>query len=333
MLFYISGEYIKGILKSLNEEQQKVFMELLPLSITLNITIPVILDEIYWKRKCVAASWNYLHYWINNCSWRESFVCHFVEEAIDNFLAKKSPFKQITSDLEVFVDHLKRVKINGYKGNFAEQKKKLDSTLNKIPFEETVGWLFTFFPNLEEVYLNIAPAEYVVSSDDDRDVKENNLFNAIFFLKMLVKLTIIGYSLKGKHVSMLADYLIGSKVVYLNLSCNLLNDDCCFNLGSVLNSQHLTTLILSNNCIGSTGITLLLSSLRGSNYLQFLDLSKNYINDDGGAALAEFLKADSVLRKLDISFNKLGCKSGKAFNDVLQLNSHLLCLNLSGNTL
>lgn len=308
-------------------------MELLPLGIDLNITIPVIFDEIYWKRKCVAASWNYLHYWINNCSWREAFACHFVEEAIDNFLAKKRTFKQTARDLAVFVEHLKRMKINGYKGNFSEEKKKLDSSPNTIPFEEAVGWLFTFFPNLEEVYLNIAPSEYVVSDNDDKIVKENNLFNAIFFLKMLVKLTIIGYSLKGEHVSMLADYLIGSKVVHLNLSCNLLKDDCCFNLRSVLNSQNLTTLVLSNNCIGSTGITLLLSSLRDSNYLQFLDLSKNNINDDGGIALAEFLKIDFGLRKLDISFNKLGAKSGKAFNDVLQLNSHLLCLNLSGNTL
>lgn len=308
-------------------------MELLPLKTALKSTIPIIVDEIYWKRKCIAGNWNYVHYWINNCSWRETFICQFVEQAIDSFLTKNCTFEQMTSDLQVFSDHLKRVKVNGYKGNLAEDIREINGISQKLSFEENTGKLLSVFQNLEEIYLNIAPAEYAVRKEIEGVVKGKNLLRDIFSLKSLTKLTIIGFSMKCSQVSVISDYLLDSVVTYLNLACNLLDDDCCISLGIALNSKYLQSLVLSNNCIRSEGIKNILRGLQDNDTLLSLDLGKNYITDEGGVALAEMLKKKFFLHKLDISFNKLGYESGVMFSDVIQINSALVCLNLTGNTL
>ncbi|XP_054710020.1 dynein regulatory complex subunit 5-like [Uloborus diversus] len=319
-------------LKNLSEEQNQIVFTLLPLKIPLDISIPLITEEVYWKRKCLEKGQSYVDYWLSNCSWRKAFVFSYVEFLLDSCISGKISFAKIEKDLAICQQLCQKLKINGYKWNLFD---KVESPIkDRQVFEDQFEKIFTLLGHLEEFDINIIPRNY-------EDCNESTNAIAGIFLSILVKnlhkleklqkFTISGTYMGTSEIKHLMSNICLKELQELRLSCCFISDVSCESIATLLSSSKLQNLTLCNNNIGNIGIRKFSMSLHENNSLTELILSKNCIENEGAVNLAECLKTNNCLKKLDLSYNKFDQDSVHAFCSLIQNNKVLCCLNLSGN--
>lgn len=141
-------------------------------------------------------------------------------------------------------------------------------------------------------------------------------------------------NLSGNHFSQGIQFIEGiaqiRSLVYLNLSsCSLSTPSCIVIANAFSKGWHLISLDLSNNRIGSQGISKLFSTLSQNSTLTTLNLSLNNFDSTIEPSLRKFLTSNKVLASLDISKNHLSDAIAYAFADSLSSNDSLMNLNLS----
>jgi Ran GTPase-activating protein (RanGAP) involved in mRNA processing and transport len=130
---------------------------------------------------------------------------------------------------------------------------------------------------------------------------------------------------------------------FRNRGCNLELKSCNIQAGganSLANllqskSSSVVCLSLEWNSIGlfNHGINSLSTSLEYNQHLTSLDLRNNDIGTAGGCALAHALRKNSTLQTLDLRWNKIEDMGGEALVETFQLSQGLRDLHLAGNRL
>nr|XP_053625465.1 LOW QUALITY PROTEIN: leucine-rich repeat-containing protein 74B-like [Plodia interpunctella] len=120
----------------------------------------------------------------------------------------------------------------------------------------------------------------------------------------------------------------------LDLTDNFLNDDACYHLGKMLQSNvTLKKLILSGCRIGKSGLVYLMKHLRVNRSLITLDLSRNELGDDGGEYFARQLDHGVAVPNVNLSSNQLGKLTAAALTEALEYNMEKIKqLDLSKNS-
>ncbi|KAI4896316.1 hypothetical protein NFI96_027693 [Prochilodus magdalenae] len=120
-------------------------------------------------------------------------------------------------------------------------------------------------------------------------------------------------------------------VEILRLSGNMIDEDCCTDLASVLRHSFLRELILDKSNIGDVGAERLCSGLSPNCQLQMLGLRECKLSEKACFCLTEVLSSCSVLRELNLGDNDLRDSGVKLLSTGL---NHPLCilqnLGLSG---
>jgi Ran GTPase-activating protein (RanGAP) involved in mRNA processing and transport len=99
-----------------------------------------------------------------------------------------------------------------------------------------------------------------------------------------------------------------------------------------LQTSGLTSLDLTGNKLGDSGMEVLSKVLSTSPTLTRLILGYNEISDDGAQALAVELEPNRTLTELDLQVNHIGERGGTDLMVALTQNQHLKSLNLAFNT-
>ena len=96
-------------------------------------------------------------------------------------------------------------------------------------------------------------------------------------------------------------------------------------------SVDLTSLNLSESCIGDEGANSLSQALRVNTSLTSLDLSQNFICDEGANCLSQALIVNTTLTSFILCFNYLFNEGAISLSQALRENSSLTSLDLSCN--
>lgn len=119
-------------------------------------------------------------------------------------------------------------------------------------------------------------------------------------------------------------------LVYLNLnSCSILTPTCLTISNALSSGWPLISLDLSNNKIGSLGISSLFNTLSTNETLTSLNISSNNFDSNIGPSLKKFMLSNHVLSSLDISKNHLSDSIALIFAETLPINDSLADLNLA----
>src|SRR3989338_7421964 len=93
-------------------------------------------------------------------------------------------------------------------------------------------------------------------------------------------------------------------------------------------NSSLTTLNLSSNSIGDSGVSALATALQYNSSLTTLNLTGNSIGDSGASALATALSHNSSLTTLNLTRNSIGDSGASALATALSHNSSLITLRM-----
>lgn len=141
------------------------------------------------------------------------------------------------------------------------------------------------------------------------------------------------YGVNPKGVRAMAMALQYNKFVQtFNLTDNHLNDDACYHLGQMLNSNTtLKELNLSGCRIGATGMIRLGETLHLNTSLNLLNLAKNNICEEGGIYFAKMISNGITVKRVNLSQNNLGIQSAHAIAEAFEYKDKITHLDLSWN--
>lgn len=96
-------------------------------------------------------------------------------------------------------------------------------------------------------------------------------------------------------------------LTYLDLSCNMLDDDKARMVASgLVDNISVTHLNLSHNKIADRGMRALSKILNEKSVIVALDMCDNHVHSEGGRAAGRALRQNNALLSLDLRLNRLG---------------------------
>ena len=147
----------------------------------------------------------------------------------------------------------------------------------------------------------------------------------------LQHLDLSGNSIGLESMAALVDVICADSLQTLDLSmCGLLVDDAVSLNAGLKSCRQLVELDISDNYIGSHGMSSLAEGLQYCTNLQVLELSDNNITSDGVAAIVGVMKRCRYLQKLVLSWNSIGVDDAAVLVGGWQHKS-MLTLYLYGN--
>ncbi|XP_061182375.1 leucine-rich repeat-containing protein 74B-like [Saccostrea echinata] len=136
--------------------------------------------------------------------------------------------------------------------------------------------------------------------------------------------------IQGEILHALTASLQTSKVEFLDLGNNGVNDSDCETLSKLLTTKTLKELYLSHNRLETRNLRHVGISLAKSR-LEMLDLSWNRIRFTGAIEIARGISRNTNLRRLNLSWNGFGFEGCVALSEMLEANNVLTELDLTNN--
>lgn len=307
--------------------------ELLPTSLPLEVTGPLIDDEGYWKR-CATARWDNCEIAAHGSSWKRTYF----ERNLADFLEEFDPLKQDTEDLTrmlaVSKDYIFSLRI----------KQVCAFALRPSPPAVDIAFLSCSFLSVLTLLTSSSSLfrrRLQFLSHLDMEMLFQNV-PTLCNLEMTFGVKEVGmeyerslFGMKMSDVTSLQNALrVTETLTILSLPCNLLDDNTMRILASGLQSNStITALDLSHNKIADRGVKAIAKLLDAKCVLISLNLCDNHIHADGGKYFGRALKMNSSLETLNLRLNRLGDEGGKMLLDGLNDNTTLTHLNLSCNAL
>jgi len=325
----------RPILKDLPEAFQAKLLKKLDIDTPIEITAPLISDEAYWERCCMArAEWQPCRVVDYGRSWKRLYF----ERNLEGMLEGCKP-----EDEETVMDSDRGVMdVATLSAPYIQSLRirQLLSPANAEPEEE------------EEEEEDAGGGDVGGDADDDDEGHAKNdhidLTPVIRKLPNLKSLDITygvkecGMSFQWSYFGMtsgdcsrlsrgLRDY---STLTSLSITRSLIGDSksrmlCYF----LMNNKTLKRLDLSHNQIADSGARALAKLLNGNSVLEELDLRDNKIRAVGAKALGKALSGNRLLKSLNIRLNRLEDAGGRVFFDLITGNRMLVELNISSNGL
>lgn len=321
---------IRGIDAISDRQQYDLIIDQVPTDLPLEVAVPRISSESYWKSCCEARfSLGQLpDVTKTDCitppakgGWRRVYLERDLEEFMMglkiNFTGKDE--EALQQKLALYGQHIYSLKLFRQRAHF------------------DVADLFAKIPRLESfsVSYGVLNAKDAASPDMIGMKQQDALMfqSVLRTSQSLTSLALRECSMDDALGLAICSGLVKNKVLsHLDLSHNRLGDDTAHAVALLLfNGESLKEIRLTNNNIRDRGATSLSEALAVNNSLRLLDLRLNRIEDAGGEALMSALATNSSLLSLDVSANHLGPDAARAARDSLPSNRTLAVLNLSSN--
>jgi len=268
--------------------------ELLPTSLPLDVTAPLIDDESFWKRSALER-WANCQLSEHGSSWKRLYF----ERNLTDFLEDFDPLSYTDGDATAEL-----TRVLGISKDYIFSL-RLKQFLSHYDME----MLFQHVPTL--CHLDMTYGVKKIGMKYDR---------ALFGMRL-------------EDVSSLSKALrVTETLTILSLPCNLLDDNTVRILASGLHDNStLTALDLSHNKIADRGVKAIARLLNDACVLVSLNLCDNHVHADGGKYFGHALKVNVSLRNLNLRLNRLGDEGTKLLLEGLEKNDSLTQLNLSCN--
>lgn len=323
---------IRAIDQLPDRRQYDLIVEQLPTDLPLEVAVPRIAAESYWKECCEArfslgqlpevTKTNRLVPPAKG-GWRRVYLERDLEDFLMNLKIEFS-----TQDAAALQHKLALCAQYIYSLRLHRQRAHID-----------LVDLFSKIPHLESfsVSYGVLTAKDAMSPD----MIGMKQADAVMLQKVLrTSQSLVHLSLRECGVDDVLGLAICSGLVknkslqVLDLSHNRIGNSTAHALELLLhNGDTLKEVNLANNDIRDSGAVMLSRGLRGNGGLQLLDLRVNRIDTAGGIALLGALAENSALTSLNLGANHLGPDAARAARDALPSNRALVSLNLSCNAL
>eukprot|EP00304_Pavlova_gyrans_P010050 CAMPEP_0206036760 /NCGR_PEP_ID=MMETSP1466-20131121/2998_1 /ASSEMBLY_ACC=CAM_ASM_001126 /TAXON_ID=44452 /ORGANISM="Pavlova gyrans, Strain CCMP608" /LENGTH=435 /DNA_ID=CAMNT_0053411265 /DNA_START=22 /DNA_END=1329 /DNA_ORIENTATION=+ len=293
---------------------------LLPTSLSLEVTGPLIDDEIYWKR-CATERWSNCEISEHGSSWKRLFF----ERHLQTFLEDLDPSTQSSEDL---------VKLLSLSKDYVFSL-RLRQFLSHLDLE----MIFQNVPTLSHLELSYGVLQ--IGMDYERSLfgmKSPDVLSLAKALRVTETLTVMALpanQLDDNAVRTLAAGLaVNATVTCLDLSHNKVADRGVKALAKLLSpSSVIVSLDLCDNHVHADGGKYLGRALKVNGSLQALNMRLNRLGDEGGRLLIEGCKHNASLSRLNLSCNAADTEVAQALFTMLPQNGSLTDLDLSGNAL
>lgn len=212
-----------------------------------------------------------------------------------------------------------------------------DSTVFRHPY---YNYPAVTDPGINEAILR--PEKSIIYPDDGQELylalcEEINLCPVRSFYKNLLNddICLSYYGVNPLGIRPMAIALqYNRSVKRFDLTDNFLDNDACYHLGHMLNSNVTLKELILNGCrIGASGMLRLVEALPGNSALILLHLSRNNIGDEGAAYLAKQISNKATVKQIYLSKNQLGEHAALALAEGIEFNNKITHLDLSWNHL
>jgi len=294
--------------------------ELLPTTLPLDVTGPLIDDEPYWQR-CASARWDNCQISDHGSSWKRLYFERNLADFLESFDPKTQDTEDLTRTLTVSKDYI-----------FSLHVKQFLSHLD-------LEMLFQNVPTL--CHLDMTYGVKSIGMDYERTLFGMKLLDVTSLAKALrvtETLTILSLPcnlLDDNTVRILASGLQGNMTITaLDLSHNKIADRGVKALAKLLDDRAvLVALNLSDNHVHADGGKYFGRALKLNSSLQSLNLRLNRLGDEGGKMLLDGMLDNSTLTQLNLSCNALEFDSAQTVGAIVGSNTSLRALDLSCNSL
>merc|ERR1719446_106173 len=270
--------------------------ELLPTSLPLEVTGPLIDDEGYWKR-CALQRWDNCQIVDHGSSWKRLYFERNLTDFLEVFEPTKMDTEDLTRTLAISKDYIFSLKIKQF--------------LSHIDME----MLFQNVPTL--CHLDMTYGVKAIGMDYERSLfgmKMNDVSSLAKALKVTETLTVLALPcnlLDDNTVRILASGLQNNfTITSLDLSHNKIADRGVKAIAKLLDDMSvMLSLNLADNHIHADGGRYFGRALKQNASLQHLNLRLNRLGDEGGKMLLDGVAENDTLCQLNLSCNALEMQS------------------------
>jgi len=294
--------------------------ELLPTSLPLEVTAPLIDDEGYWKR-CALARWDKCQITDHGSSWKRLFFEKNLADFFEAFDPTKTDTEELMRTLGISKDYI-----------FSLRLKQFLSHLDMEMVFQNVPTLC----NLDMTYgVKQIGMEYERSLFGMKLHDVTSLAKALKVTETLTILALPCNLLDDNTVRILASGLLeNSTLTSLDLSHNKIADRGVKAIAKLLDDRCvLISLNLADNHIHADGGKYFGRALRSNSSLQNLNLRLNRLGDEGGKLLLEGALENGNLAQLNLSCNALDTHAAHTASQIVSSSGCMRTLDLSCNLL
>ncbi|KAI9098244.1 hypothetical protein DFS34DRAFT_620121 [Phlyctochytrium arcticum] len=363
----------RPVLQGIPTKYREHVLSAISVEMPLQITAPLIPDDIYWKRKATA-TFKLCDPAAHGNVWKRLFFEKHMRQVIERYIPGLIKLEDLVTELDLAAPYVQTLKLNqllpeGYPPSalVSADEKKLDHTKKTVkeptsvgldkantdmtskdllrangpPDHLDIGLILSKLAKVSQISLYYGVRDCGINFDWQYFGMTLNdcisLSNALKSSSNLTELTIQASQINDDQCRLLASALLPNTTLKsLDISHNRIGDDGARGLAKLLSNKvtTLTSLNLTNNKIARHGAKCLGAALTQNSALTHLALSMNFVTDAGGASLVQDLKQNTTLQRLQLSSNGLGIASVNAVCDLLKHNGRaLVFLDLSCNKL
>ncbi|XP_017770018.1 PREDICTED: T-complex-associated testis-expressed protein 1-like [Nicrophorus vespilloides] len=317
-------------------------LEILPTNLPLSLVVPLIEDEIYWKRRFTdtygVMSQRLHEGWTWKCVYLENHMQELVEKAQPEYNDEET-MEEITTLIHTYVHRLIITQLQCWRPPLTQEK-------DEIPEIYPVDHI-----NMEPIFRRLSFIEEIDISFGTKDVGESfkwqmfkvslddakRLGTALVNLKKLRVLSLHNSSMEDKHIQILTKFLIKiASLEELRFSYCLIGDKGTLCIAKLMMSHAaLSKIVLTYNKIGAIGGEGIGYALMQDNCcpIKHLDLRLNPLGHQGIMGLFRALVRVNRLEELIISGCGFEDETSIRLGAVLQLHKNLKMLDVSNNWL
>ncbi|GAX76195.1 hypothetical protein CEUSTIGMA_g3639.t1 [Chlamydomonas eustigma] len=304
----------------LPDKYVKKVVEILPIDLPLELAGTAIIDEEYWKRRCLSR-WKNMEAAPHAGSWKQLYFEKNLEDAMEQYDAALNN-----------MDDLKRLMT--YSRKFIQTVR-----LRQLPSHMDLTDMFECMINSPSA-LAVHYSLKNVGMEYDRSLFGMKLADCRTLAKCLEKSETLTYldlsnnGLDDDKVRMLASGLVENlSITHLNLSHNKVADRGVRALAKLLDSKSVITMLeLQDNQIHVEGAKSLARAFKSNQALVSVNLRLNRMGDEGCKVVCDALKSNNSLERFNLGSNSAGAETVSALVPLIRLSQSLIELDLSCNS-
>ncbi|KAL1511452.1 hypothetical protein AB1Y20_006251 [Prymnesium parvum] len=294
--------------------------ELLPTSLPLEVTGPLIDDEGYWKR-CALIRWENCQITDHGSSWKRLYFERNLADFLEVFDPAKLDTEDLTRLLAVSKDYIFSLRIKQFLSHL-----DMEMLFQNVP----TLCLLDMTYGVKEIGMNYERSLFGMKMND-----VTSLSKALRVTETLTVLALPCNLLDDNTTRILASGLQGNATITsLDLSHNKIADRGVKAIAKLLDERCvLISLNLCDNHVHADGGKYFGRAMKLNSSLETLNLRLNRLGDEGGKMLLEGVQENSTLTQLNLSCNALELDSAQTLASIVASNTSLRALDLSCNVI
>lgn len=335
----------RNVLPFMEEDNVILLLETLPVTLPLEVVIPLIPDGVYWQRRC-SDQWATLNdTTVYGDSWKRMFVERYVEDLIEAEEPGLTDWTELGNYLKLCTPFIRRLQLTQLQAPRVMENRPvppdLCNTEEFIPEHLDLSPVLAICDNLEELEIRFGVEnvgmKFTFKSFRVHDKDIERLGKGLLQAKRLRVLRLTCSDIDDHKLNIILKSLENSEYFEeLEVAHCKITDEGAKALGHYISIKPtLKHLRLQNNSITSSGAQGLAYALAQGEaaQLETLDLKFNLIGDEGGQYLATALAKSEFPRNLILAGCGLKQAAGEDLVKMLKVNKTLLTLDLTNNPL